>query len=394
MKNNTKEIKELVKSVIEDVINNVEAGEWINPVKAAYRMPFFNPVSKSVYSGNNIFRLKMYCNIFGFTDPRFMTFAQAKEKGFRIKKGAKSCTLLKFGARKEEEEITPVDLFADCSEEDEKTEEKPRAFVRKFNVFNAADIIGISPLDESFEYSEKEKNELLENMIKNSESEIKYDGAAMGGNCYDHTWDIVHLYERKAFINQKEFYVTAAHEIAHSTGAEMRLNRPHGHFSEVKTNKRERKLYAREELVAELTAAMIREEFGGETSPDHLKNQRVYLSGWAQILKDDTEEIAKVYRDALKAAEYIKERMIYKNSSVKSYEERIKDLPDIPDVQKKEDEKKAPKKSAVKKEKPEPVAALALPKTIKREITLGRKKKEKKFSVIVRKKDDGDYIPF
>lgn len=377
-------VKGIAKEILETVIENLKSGtveKWNNPVDLS-AFAFYNPVSKSVYSGKNILRLAAWAKKNGSEDPRFITFCQARSKGFRIKKGAKGIILKKwlpFKKDDEDGESAEMSLFP----------EKKAGILKTFVVFNGKDVDGMPDLPK-VAYTEFEKNSLLENMIKNSEAEIMYDAAIYGVNCYTPISDKVHLFPRENFNSAGEFYATAAHEIAHSTSAAPRLKRG----SIIANTKKGTKTYAKEELIAELTAALIRVTFGGEVGSEHIKNHIAYLESWGRIIKDDEKTAEDVINSSVAAFEYIKEKMIFKNIDIKSYEERIKELPDLPDVQTKEDEKKAPRRSTEKKEKTEPVAALALPKTIKREITLGRKKKEKKFSVIVRKKDDGDYIPF
>lgn len=314
-----KNYNELINELVRDVVGDIEAGHflpWENPVKDEYAMPFFNPLTKTVYSGLNVLRLAAFNYKNDSKDPRFLTFPQVKSAGFKLKKGCHGVKLYKLVQIEEKtaDEEPEMNLFS------EKDENKRPAMV-PFVVFNAADIEGLPELPK-IEYTAEEKNDLLENMIKNSEAPIYYDGLSYGINGYSPALDSIHLYERSAFKNLDEFYGTAAHEIAHSTGHYSRLNR------NMKGGMRS-KSYAREELVAELTAAMIRAAFGGAVSAEHLKNNRAYLDSWARAVKDDKTAIYKAYKEAAAAFDYIKSHMIYKGSGISTYEERIKALPDI-----------------------------------------------------------------
>ena len=96
-----------------------------------------------------------------------------------------------------------------------------------------------------------------------------------------------------------EFYSTALHEIAHSTGAEKRLNRI------AKGDTFGSQSYGREELVAELTAAMCGHELGFNTAVE--KNNAAYLSSWLKTLKEEPRYLVSVLADVNKAANMISE---------------------------------------------------------------------------------------
>jgi hypothetical protein len=77
-----------------------------------------------------------------------------------------------------------------------------------------------------------------------------------------------------------EFYSTALHEMAHSTGTAQRLNRLSGDkFGDPK--------YAKEELVAELTSAMIGNSMGFDKRI--LNNNAAYLDNWIGALKEKSQ---------------------------------------------------------------------------------------------------------
>ena len=80
--------------------------------------------------------------------------------------------------------------------------------------------------------------------------------------------------------------------MSHSTGSESRLNRlkPGQSFGSAE--------YAREELVAELTAALVSSQYG---MTKHVKSDSAaYLKGWLSNLKEDPLESKRrplVYKD-------------------------------------------------------------------------------------------------
>lgn len=366
-----KDNKNAIKEMISDIFGDLKNGHftpWENPVKAAWRVPLFNPATKTIYSGGNIIRLQHHAAGIHTADPRYMTWNQIQAHGFRLRKGCHGVTLYKLfmkQTKKDADDDAPeMDLF-------NIKKEKGVPVMVPFTVFNASDIIGIPDFKpENIEYTQEEKNAFFENMIKNSEAPIYYDAAPVGSNYYEKISDTVHLFPREAFEKDAYYYLTAAHEIAHSTGHKKRLNRPAGGaFGSAE--------YAREELVAELTAAMIRAEFGGEITAEHLKNQRAYLESWAKAAASDPAFLVGVYKDAVKAADYIKKNMIYKDAGITTYADRVKALPDLPDAPEKTDGKKV----EAKKTKKPTIAAMALPKKT------AKKSRGKMFVVKIHKKD-------
>ena len=95
-------------------------------------------------------------------------------------------------------------------------------------------------------------------------------------------------------------YGTALHEMAHSTSAENLLNRPkHVTFGD--------EIYSREELIAELTSALVAQYYGFDT---HIKeDSAAYLKSWLSNLKEDAKFIRTVLLDVKKAASIITKRI-------------------------------------------------------------------------------------
>jgi hypothetical protein len=95
-----------------------------------------------------------------------------------------------------------------------------------------------------------------------------------------------------------EYYSSALHEMAHSTGTESRLNRVKGdRFGDPK--------YAKEELVAELTAANTGYALGFDKRI--LDNNAAYLDGWISVLKENPKFIVSVMADVNKASNMVLE---------------------------------------------------------------------------------------
>ena len=96
-----------------------------------------------------------------------------------------------------------------------------------------------------------------------------------------------------------EYYSTALHEMAHSTGHESRLDRKFG--AQGTDN------YAHEELIAEMTSALVGSTMGFDRKI--LENNANYLSGWLSRLRDKPETITTIMTDVGKASDMIIEKV-------------------------------------------------------------------------------------
>ncbi len=109
--------------------------------------------------------------------------------------------------------------------------------------------------------------------------------------------DEVVIPEKKQFINGESFYSNLWHEMAHSTGIASRLNRYNA------SSLRNAEESGREELVAELTAALVGIRFGLQKNIK--ADSCAYIKSWLESLKKEPAFIKTVLNDVRKAASYI-----------------------------------------------------------------------------------------
>jgi antirestriction protein ArdC len=106
--------------------------------------------------------------------------------------------------------------------------------------------------------------------------------------------DTVHIPPQPAFFEQINYYRTLFHELGHWTGHASRLNRDFsGTFGS--------KLYANEELVAELTAAFVCAALSIRPTVRHAD----YLGSWLKVLREDSRAIFRAASKASKAADFL-----------------------------------------------------------------------------------------
>ena len=93
------------------------------------------------------------------------------------------------------------------------------------------------------------------------------------------------------------FYGTAAHEIAHSTGAEKRMARE----GVTNTDGFGGEIYAKEELRAEMASMFLAQEYGITLDENHYESHIAYLQSWAKAVEKDPDELFRAAAEAQKS---------------------------------------------------------------------------------------------
>ena len=124
---------------------------------------------------------------------------------------------------------------------------------------------------------------------------IVQDGKAW----YKPATDTIGIPAKGLFDNPQAYYATLFHEMTHSTGHASRIRwegieKVEAFGSEV---------YSREELIAELGAAMLCGVTG--IIPATIENSTAYLQGWINRLKGDSKPIMQAASAAQRASDYI-----------------------------------------------------------------------------------------
>lgn len=308
-------LEEQRKQLVDKIVADMEAGKaffW-EPGYTAHRM--VNAVTGKPYRGGNAISLMAASEAKGYDDPRWCTFNQAKENGWHVKKGEKGTSIEVWKAYEVEKDKEGA--------EGEEPEKETRFWrVAGYTVFNAKQIDGIPALPERTpeEIAAERKKQIaeLELLIKNSEAAIYHDQT--GANFYSPSDDTIHVVPQDEFNSIDQYYATVSHEIAHSTGAEHRLNRNIKNVFGTKD-------YAKEELRAEMASMFIQQEYNIRFDERHYKNHAAYLTSWAQVLKRDPNELYRAARDAEKAVDYMKARMIERDLKKEETKEHAVQMP-------------------------------------------------------------------
>lgn len=223
----------------------------------------------------------------------YLTWNQIKAMGGIVKKGAHAEKVV-FWKRYPVKEKDP-----DTGEEKAKI----IPLLRYYNVFWVGDVENIDK--RGLEDQKKKKSldpvgdaEIIIDYYMNSENHPAfYRDRASRKAFYDPIMDAVTVPNIGQYNEIEMYYSTCFHELIHSTGAASRLNRNiMNHFGTQE--------YSKEELVAEIGAAMLVNIAGLETSKS-FNNSAAYIKSWLQVLRNDKKMIVSASAQARKAVGYI-----------------------------------------------------------------------------------------
>lgn len=275
-----------------------------------------NAVSNRHYRGLNEFYLKLVSMVYGYKDPRWMTFNQIRDEGYHLEKGSKGAkveywfpfdTIKKKGVSFEEKER--------LINEGKRKNEDFSLIAKYYTVFNGDNISGLPEIE--LPKNEIEPSKVLEQISKGMKVEIYNDGEDRA--FYRPSTDDIHLPLPEVFSSNNEYNAVAFHELGHATGHESRLNRDQsGVFGT--------SAYAKEELVAEITSAFMAETTGINLEDMNMENHKAYVNGWIASIEDDPEYLMKAISQAHDAADYMQQFVSEKEIEKMISEEKHPDI--------------------------------------------------------------------
>lgn len=236
------------------------------------------------YRGINTWLLFIAAELHGYESPWWVTFKQALALGGHVRKG---------------EHASIVTFWKEWETQDRETgAEVKLPVLRYFSVFNAEQCEGLGakftarPDVECFEHSPLEACEQVAAGYANGPT-VEHGGFQA---CYQVALDRVLMPRPEVFAEREAYYATLFHELVHSTGHEKRLNRP-------SLGTQELNAYGREELVAEMGAALLCGVAG--ISPTTVENSAAYLAGWCRAIREDSRLVIQSAAAAQRAADWI-----------------------------------------------------------------------------------------
>ena len=291
---------------VKKVIASLKKGKvpWRKPWNENIGL-MYNGATGRVYRGSNQALLQMFAEMANFNDPRWATWQQIQEKGWRIKKGAVSSTIFSSYWEDPEtrEKVTREQLRSLPKEEAAIISKRMRIRYKPIVLFNGDQITGISKLAKkdliTFQLSDDRISRLIDTASVSMNLQIKKDATARAA--YIPQLDIISIPPEDAFFSLEDFHGTLLHEMGHATGHQKRLNR------ELSGDKYS-KVYAKEELVAELTSGLAALEIG--MNIDNLQdNNSAYIKHWIEKLEEQPEALMEALGKAVKAKDYLLDQM-------------------------------------------------------------------------------------
>lgn len=281
-------------------IKEVEASDWKKPWFSNSFSGNAQNINGRLYNNFNQILLSIECEQKGYKTPVFFTFNQAKEINVNIRKGEKGFPVSFYSpiiSDKEGNKISKTD-YNNLSEA-EKEAYTVKHYVTFYHVFNIDQTNFAEKQPEAWDQmldrfsmdlhiqGNDYVNPYLDLLIRDQKWVCPINLVKQDNAFYNWNEDAITLPTFEQFPDKKEFYYTALHEMAHSTGHKSRLNRTFGKFGDAS--------YSREELVAELSSAFAGKQLGMSTSPR--KENAQYLKGWLEAINKDQEFLYKILKD-------------------------------------------------------------------------------------------------
>lgn len=318
-------LQKLVDRLVERMEDASESLEWNQgwvQSGAGFGLP--RNISGSPYMGMNAFLLSLHTAENCYKMPIYMTHLQAKKEKVHILPGSKSIPVFKWGKniRDKEGKFVSEEDYSQMSEEQQK-ECTVYPYLKHFNEFNIDQTNYKEKYPDKYEkllsnFVDPDRNKADTNGMYNNEALNKVIEEKDGWICpivldpargaaYNPGFNSIHIPPKgnyrihegnaeETFKDGQEYYSTALHEMAHSTGHESVLKRD----GIVKFGGFGSPSYAKEELVAELTAAMVSSTLGFDKRIT--ENSAAYLKGWAAALRKEPKYIISVMSDVNKAS--------------------------------------------------------------------------------------------
>lgn len=270
------------------------------------------------YNGMNAFMLLLHCEKEGYKIPRFCTFDriqlfnkagkkdEEQKPRVSVLKGEHSfpvmLTTFTVVNKETKEHIKWEDYKLLSQEERENYNVYPK--LQTYHVFNVAqtNLKEVRPefwekLEQEYSMPKVEKDEQfafepVDRMIADNRWICPIKPMFGDSAYFSISKNEIVMPEKRQFKDGESFYSNLFHEMGHSTGAEGQLDR-------IKPATFGSAEYAREELVAELTAALTAQRYG---MTKHLKgDSAAYLKSWLDSLKESPQFIKTTLLDVKKA---------------------------------------------------------------------------------------------
>lgn len=254
-----------------------------------------NGVTNTEYRGVNQLILSYVAYKEKYKDNRWLTYKQIKENNYKITNAKGKGVPIEFWSVYDIKNKIRLD-FPTYEKIIEKTPERKKDFKVFCNttyVFNVSLIEGIKPNEKN------NRNTIPTNIyFKRLISKLHIEYIEEGNKAYYiPSKDTIVLPPSSKFFDKYSYYATQLHELSHATGHSSRLNR--------NLNNQNKKDYAREELIAEISSSFLMQKLNVKVHEDDYNNHKSYIQSWILLLEDKPNELFKAVGEANKICDYL-----------------------------------------------------------------------------------------
>jgi antirestriction protein ArdC len=278
-------VRDIYQALTDRMLDQLEKGRvpWQQPWKSLWPQ---NLMTKKPYRGVNA----LVTALSGYESPYWLTFKQALDLGGAVIKGEKATPIIFWKSLEPQE-------GAEVRKEGSQEPQPERFVVRYSNLFNIEQTEGIEPPKEAT----KEDFAPIEAAQKIVDSAKLCPIRHGGGEAYWHIFeDYIQMPVPEHFRCPESYYHTLFHEMGHATGHATRLDRE---ASRTPLSMKS-PLYAKEELLAELTACFLSNQVGTMKNV-MFNNATAYVQHWLKILQNDKHLVVSAASHAQKATAFI-----------------------------------------------------------------------------------------
>lgn len=302
-------------------IKEIESSGWTQPwIKNNFSFPA-ETIGGKKYGSSNQILLNLFCEKNNFKVPIFIPFNYIRDNGLRIKKGSKSFPYISTMLKVKDKDGKEIKM----SEYKKLSVEQKKAYTidpsyKAFPIFNV----------EQTNFAEKNPS-AWEQMVErfSIETHTSAPGEYISPDLHkvitENNWicpfemtdsseayyswkdNKIVLPKMELCTDKKDFYDKALNAMAHSTGHRSALNRFWGNM--------ESELFAKEKLVAELSAAYISSRLGMSYTPR--KENAQYFPTWIKQLESGPENVLSLLEDVKKASNLL-EKSVYTSSNLEA----------------------------------------------------------------------------
>jgi antirestriction protein ArdC len=236
------------------------------------------------YQGINLLILGMTRAANNYGSHHWATYRQWESMGAQVQKGEKATAVILY---------KPIKI-----RNKETGEPETIPLLKAFSIFNADQVDGYEApaiVDDIDHTKLEQPDTLADQLASRAGCDVRFSDPDRA--FYSPAHDFVNMPRATQFGTVEDYAATLLHELTHWTGHSARMDR------DLTLMSNGSKDYAKEELVAELGAAMMCGSLGITAAPreDHAK----YLAVWMQRLKDEPKVIFSAAAKANQAAEWI-----------------------------------------------------------------------------------------